>query len=104
MVRKNKALVKRLEEEGLLTEFGKIKIEEAKNNGQWNNVNKLNEIMDEQINEVSKLLRANKQAYENFQAMSPSVKKTYTRAYFDAKTENGRIKRLDWMTDRLEKI
>jgi uncharacterized protein YdeI (YjbR/CyaY-like superfamily) len=100
---KNKALVKRLEEEGLLTEFGKIKIEEAKNNGQWNNVNKLNEIMDEQINEVSKLLRANKQAYENFQAMSPSVKKTYTRAYFDAKTENGRIKRLDWMTDRLEK-
>jgi hypothetical protein len=35
--------------------------------------------------------------------MSPSVKKTYTRAYFDAKTDAGRGKRLAWMTERLEK-
>ena len=35
--------------------------------------------------------------------MSPSVKKTYTKAYFDAKTDKGRKKRIDWMVDRLNK-
>jgi len=35
--------------------------------------------------------------------MSLSVKKTYTRAYFDAKTDAGRVKRLTWMIERLEK-
>jgi hypothetical protein len=36
-------------------------------------------------------------------AMSLSVKKTYTRAYFDAKTEAGREKRIAWMVDRLNR-
>jgi hypothetical protein len=36
-------------------------------------------------------------------AMSPSVKKTYTRAYFDAKTDAGHKKRLSWMIERLKK-
>jgi hypothetical protein len=30
-----------------------------------------------------------------------SVKKTYARAYFDAKTDTGRERRLAWMVDRL---
>lgn len=30
-------------------------------------------------------------------------KKTYTRAYFDAKTDAGREKRIAWMVDRLNK-
>ncbi|MCI2979639.1 YdeI/OmpD-associated family protein [[Clostridium] innocuum] len=34
--------------------------------------------------------------------MPASVKKTYTRAYLDAKTEAGRSRRLAWMMDRLE--
>lgn len=38
-----------------------------------------------------------KPAYTNFQVMSLSVKKTYTRAYFDAKTDAGREKRIVWM-------
>lgn len=49
------------------------------------------------------MLKGNQQAYANFQEMSPSVKKTYTRAYLDAKTDAGRNKRLDWMIGRLEK-
>lgn len=32
---KNKALVKSLEERGLMTDFGRQKIEEARQNGQW---------------------------------------------------------------------
>jgi hypothetical protein len=35
--------------------------------------------------------------------MSPSVQKTYTRAYLDAKTDAGRAKRLSWMVERLNK-
>lgn len=38
-----------------------------------------------------------------FQAMSLSVKKTYVRAYFDAKTDAGREKKMAWMVDRLNK-
>lgn len=33
---KNKALAESLEERGLMTEYGRNKMEEAKNNGQWN--------------------------------------------------------------------
>ena len=36
-------------------------------------------------------------------AMPPSVKKTYTRAWLDAKTDAGREKRLAWMVERLNK-
>lgn len=100
---KNKALVNSLEERGLMTEFGREKIEEAMKNGQWDNAGKPSAITEEQIEMVGELLKQNEAAYANFQAMSPSVKKTYTRAYLDAKTEDGKLKRLAWMTARLEK-
>jgi len=100
---KNKTLVKSLEKSGLMTDFGRVKIEEAKKNGQWDKAVKPSDIPDEQIQAVADVLKEYEQAYKNFQAMSPSVQKTYTRAYFDAKTEAGRAKRLAWMVDRLEK-
>lgn len=100
---KNKALVKSLEERGLMTDFGRKKIEEAKKNGQWDATNPLAIITEEQIACVSALLEGIEPAYTNFQAMSPSVKKTYTRAYLDAKTDAGREKRIAWMVDRLNK-
>ena len=52
---------------------------------------------------LSKLLKETELAYSNFLAMSPSVKKTYARAYYDAKTDNGRVKRLSWIIKRLNK-
>lgn len=52
---------------------------------------------------VSALLQEHEPAYSNFQKMSHSVQKTYVRAYFDAKTEAGRERRLSWMLDRLNK-
>lgn len=99
---KNKALVKRLEERGLMTDFGRRKIEEAHKNGQWH-APRPAAVTEEQIACVSALLEGCEPARTNFQAMSPSVKKTYTRAYFDAKTDAGREKRLAWMVDRLNK-
>lgn len=100
---KNKSLAESLEMQGLMTDFGRAKIQEAKNNGRWEHANKPSAVAEEQIETVAELLKENQQAYENFQKMSPSVKKTYTRAYFDAKTDNGREKRLEWMAARLEK-
>lgn len=100
---KNKALVIRLENNGLMTEYGRLKIEEAKQNGQWEKDQTLPSVELEQMETILELLKENEQAYANFQAMSPSVKKTYTRAYFDAKTDAGRVKRKVWMMERLEK-
>ena len=85
-----------------MTEYGRRKIEEAKKNGQWDNAASPSAISEEQIAAVAALLKENAQAYTNFQKMPASVKKTYTRAYLDAKTEAGRSRRLAWMMDRLE--
>lgn len=99
---KNKALVQSLEERGLMTGSGREKIEEAKQNGQWD-APKPAAVAEEQIACLSALLEGYEPAFTNFQAMPPSVKKTYTRAYFDAKTAAGREKRIAWMVDRLNR-
>ncbi len=99
---KNKTLVKSLEERGLMTDFGRVKIEEAKKNGQWDAVDRM-KFTEEQINVLDEILKAYEPAYSNFQAMSMSVKKTYTRAYFEAKTDAGKAKRIAWIVDRLNK-
>lgn len=99
---KNKALVATLEKQEIMTDYGRAKMKEAKENGQWDVPNPLT-MKDEQIALLSDLLKAHELAFTNFQSMSPSVKKTYTRAYFDAKTDEGRTKRLSWIIDRLNK-
>ena len=99
---KNKALVQDLEQRGLMTDLGREKIEAAKRNGQWDAPGPM-AVTEEQLACISALLEGHEPAFTNFRAMPPSVKKTYTRAYFDAKTDAGREKRLAWMTDRLNK-
>lgn len=99
---KNKAIVMKLETQGIMTDYGRMKIEEARENGQWD-APKPPAVTDEQTALLSDLLKKYEPAYTNFLAMSPSVKKTYTRAYFDAKTDAGRDKRLSWMIERLNK-
>ena len=99
---KNKALVQKLEEQGIMTDYGREKIEKAKQNGQWD-APKPMAVTEEQIAALSALLEGYEPAFTNFQTMSPSVKKTYTRAYYDAKTDAGREKRIAWMVDRLNK-
>lgn len=99
---KNKALTEKLEKLGIMTDYGRKKIEEAKQNGQWN-APSIPAVTEEQIALVADVLKEYEPAFTNFQAMSVSVKKTYTRAYFDAKTDAGRAKRLKWMVERLDK-
>ncbi len=99
---KNKALARSLEERGLMTDFGRAKIAEAQKNGGWD-APKPAAMTEEQIACVSALLEGHEPACTNFAAMPLSVKKTYARAYFDAKTEAGREKRMAWMVDRLNR-
>ena len=96
---KNKSLVESLEKRGMMTDFGRKKIQEAKENGQWERASKPAAVTDEQIERVGGLLKDNEQAYLNFQKMSPSVKKTYTRAYLDAKNRRWTIQTVG-MDDR----
>lgn len=97
---KNKAIVAELQQQGLMTELGLRMIELAKQNGQWDKP-KPPPITDEQIDQMSELLREYDLARTNFLGMSPSVKRTYTRGYLEAKTDAGRKSRLAWMVDRL---
>ncbi len=99
---KNKTLVKSLEERGLMTDYGRKKIDEAKRNGQWDAIDPMT-FTEEQINVLDDILKAYEPAHTNFQAMSMSVKKTYTRAYFDAKTDAGKAKRIAWIVEKLNK-
>lgn len=99
---KNKALTAKLEEHKLMTDYGRQKINEAKQNGQWD-APKAAVITDEQIENLSLLLANYEPAYTNFKGMSQSVKRTYTKAYLDAKTDVGREKRFAWIVDRLTK-
>lgn len=97
---RNKKLVSTLEAAGLMTEFGRMKIEEAKENGQWDKP-QAQPVTDSSISDFEAILELYEPAYTNFKNMSPSVRRTYTRAYFDAKTEKGRVSRLEKIVDRL---
>lgn len=97
---KNKGLVAQLEQHCLMTDYGRAKIEDAKQNGQWA-VPKAPAITTQEIASVAALLQGHEPAYTNFEAMSLSVQKTYTKGYFAAKTAEGQKKRLAWMIDRL---
>lgn len=99
---KNKKIVMELEKQGKMTAHGKAKVEEAKQNGQWDRP-KAPPVTEQQITSLADILKAYEPAYTNFMAMSPSVKKTYTKAYFNAKTETGRKHRIKWMVERLNK-
>ena len=69
---KNKALVKDLEERGLMTDFGRKKIEEARENGQWH-APKPPAVTEEQIACLTVLLRDFEPALTNFLAMPASA-------------------------------
>ena len=69
---KNKALTEKLEERGLMTDFGRKKIEEAKKNGQWD-APKPGAVTEEQIASLFVLLEKYEPACTNFHAMPLSV-------------------------------
>lgn len=97
---KNKNLAKALEAQGLMTNLGRDKIEEAKKNGMWD-VPKPEPITDNQVQMLVELLNGIEPAYSNFNSMSPSVRRNYTGLYFDAKSDDAKRRRLEKIIERL---
>jgi uncharacterized protein YdeI (YjbR/CyaY-like superfamily) len=97
---KNKALVEILESQGLMTDFGRAKIEISKQNGNWNPP-KAEQMTEEQIHKFEALLKPHETARQNFEKMPRSMRRTYTASYFYTKTAEGKQKRLNDIIERL---
>jgi len=99
---KNRSLVEKLESQGLMTDFGRAKIEAAKQNGCWNPP-KPEPITDEQLQQFEDILKPYESAYTNFIKMPRSARRTYAASYLlGAKTEEGKQKRLNAIIERLK--
>lgn len=98
---KNKKLVDKLINAGLMTEAGLQAIENAKQEGTWD-APQAPTIIQEQIDTFADAVRLNSKAYDNFQKMPLSVKKQFVGLYFDARKEETRIKRLEKLLGLLE--
>jgi uncharacterized protein YdeI (YjbR/CyaY-like superfamily) len=97
----NKELVKKLMENGRMTEHGLKLVEAVKKSGSWDNPQKRPPVTREQIEMFTGLLAGNEPAYTNFLNMPLSVKQTYTISYLDAKQEETRKNRLNKIIGRL---
>jgi len=97
---KNKKTVGVLREKGIMTGLGEKAVETAMKNGTWD-APKENPITDEQIEAFAEKLAGISPAYENFNAMSPSVRRTYTGRYLSFKTEEARQRDFEKIVDRL---
>ena len=98
---KNRNLAEKLEAQGLMTDFGRAKIEFAKLNGCWN-PSKPDPLTDDQLQQFENMLKSNESAHSNFIKMPNSARRAYAASYFfGAKTEEGKQKRLDAIIKRL---
>lgn len=97
---KNKKTIQVLRKKGLLTESGEKAIATAVQNGTWDTQKRI-PITDEQIELLTGKLHGISPAYENFMKMPPSVKRTYTAAYFAPKSEDARQRSLDRIIERV---
>jgi len=97
---KNRDTANRLIENGKMTEYGLMAIEQAKRDGIWD-APKQEPISEDQIEILIGALQGAELALSNFMKMPLSVRRTYTAMYLDAKKEETRIKRLEKIIERL---
>jgi uncharacterized protein YdeI (YjbR/CyaY-like superfamily) len=97
---KNKAMVIGLMEKGKVTEHGLRAVEDAKNSGAWN-VKQREPVLDSQVAILVNAINGAEPALSNFLKMAPSIRRTYTGFYLDAKKEEVRINRLTKIIARL---
>ena len=88
----NKRRVKKLIEQGLMTEAGLRKIGEAKKDGSWKNLDAVEKLKVPA--DLVKALSADKKAKDNFAALSPSRKKAFLYWIGSAKREATRTNRI----------
>ena len=83
-----------------MTELGEKAVEAAKKNGSWD-AQKSDPITDEQIEAFAAMLTGVSPAYENFNAMPHSVRRTYTGRYLSFESEESRQRDFAKIVDRL---
>jgi uncharacterized protein YdeI (YjbR/CyaY-like superfamily) len=89
----NKRRVGRMIEQGLMTEFGQAKIEEAKRKGEWTKaVRRENAAVLPA--ELDQALKANSQARRNYESLPPSQRRLYVFWVAEAKKDETRQKRV----------
>lgn len=98
---KNKSLVNELEAQGRMTEYGRAKILEAQQSGNYE-ARKREVITDDIIGQLEDKLQGHEPAYSNYRKMSPSVKKIYAALYNEPKSEATRVTRLEKIIGRLD--
>ncbi|MDR0819552.1 MAG: YdeI/OmpD-associated family protein [Oscillospiraceae bacterium] len=99
---KNKKLVIKLEQDGLMTDLGRAKVEYAKQNGLWDTPKQSGVLTDDMRIQFEEMLNSYETAYANFLKMPRSVRKSYTASYYlGAKTEVGKQKRFNAIVERL---
>ena len=89
----NKRRVARLIKQGKMTEAGLTKIREAKANGEWQKAT----LREETINipaDLKKGLKADRQAWRNFESLAPSHKKQFIYWITSARTDKTRQRRI----------
>ena len=97
---KNKFLAEKLESLGLMTDFGRAKIEFARRNGNWDSP-KAEPMTEEQVRDFENLLRTHETVWINYEKMPRSARKAYAASYIYTKTETGQQKRLHTIIERL---
>jgi uncharacterized protein YdeI (YjbR/CyaY-like superfamily) len=97
---RNKKIADKLITSGRMTEHGMKFIEEARNSGEWLKP-KREPITDSHVGILVKALDGAEPAFSNFLKMTPSIRRTYTGFYLDAKNEEVRVNRLKKLIERL---
>lgn len=97
---RNIALVAELEAKGLMTDYGRAKIEESRRAGRFHPKARL-EITEALVAEFLQKIEGTEPAYSNLLAMSPSVKRTYTGFSLEPKSDEAKNARLQKIIERL---
>ena len=99
---KNQKIADKLENEGLMTDMGRAKIEFARKNGKWGANKKPEPLSDDLLQQFYEMIRPYEPAFTNLMKMTPSVRKNYAGSYFwGAKTAEGKQKRFETIIERL---
>lgn len=97
---RNKGKVESLRQRGLMTDPGERAVEAAKRNGMWD-APESGPIADEEIQRFAAKLTGISPARENYNNMSPSVRRTYAKRYLSFRTEEARQRDFARIVDRL---
>ena len=90
----NKKRIEKLIREGLMTEYGLVKVEAAKRSGSWDNPVQKPELTYDIPAEFAEALRENKRAQETYANLAPTYQKRYLGWIETAKRPETREKRI----------